>query len=66
MGKKGVLLDNGKTARSSMALYWKAGQNKNQSNAAKKEPREEDIEDRAEEGKDKWKIHKEKYINKLY
>ena len=23
MGKKGVILDNGKTAQSSMALYWK-------------------------------------------
>jgi hypothetical protein len=28
MGKKGVLLDNGKKAQSSMALYWKAAQNK--------------------------------------
>jgi hypothetical protein len=28
MGKKGVLLDNGKKAQSSMALYWKAGQKK--------------------------------------
>ena len=44
MGKKGVILDNGKAARSSMALYWKAGQNKNQNNDAKKEPHEEDIE----------------------
>jgi len=25
MGKKGVMLDNGKKAQSSMALYWKAG-----------------------------------------
>lgn len=23
MGKKGVILDNGRTAQSSMALYWK-------------------------------------------
>ncbi len=23
MGKKGVILDSGKTAQSSMALYWK-------------------------------------------
>lgn len=23
MGKKGVMLDNGKNAQSSMALYWK-------------------------------------------
>ncbi len=30
MGKKGVLLDNGKQAQSSMALYWKASHNKNQ------------------------------------
>ena len=66
MGKKGVILDNGKAARSSMALYWKAAQNKNKSNATKKEPREEDIEERAEDGKDKWKIHKSKMINKLY
>ena len=28
MGKKGVLLDNGKAARSSMALYWKSAQTK--------------------------------------
>jgi len=28
MGKKGVLLDNGKAARSSMDLYWKAAQKK--------------------------------------
>ena len=28
MGKKGVILDNGRTAQSSMALYWKKGQNK--------------------------------------
>jgi hypothetical protein len=27
MGKKGVLLDNGKQARSSMALFWNNGQN---------------------------------------
>ena len=29
MGKKGVLLDNGKQARSSMALFWNNAQNKN-------------------------------------
>ena len=28
MGKKGVLLDNGKAARSSMSLYWNNAQNK--------------------------------------
>jgi hypothetical protein len=28
MGKKGVLLDNGKQAQSSMALYWKAGRDR--------------------------------------
>ena len=42
MGKKGVILDNGKAARSSMSLYWKASQNKSQNNS-KKEPHEEDI-----------------------
>ena len=36
MGKKGVLLDNGKAARSSMSIYWKAAQNKAQDKAAKK------------------------------
>ena len=36
MGKKGVLLDNGKTARSSMAIYWKGGQNKNKKDDTKK------------------------------
>ena len=45
MGKKGVILDNGKAARSSMAIYWKNGQKKND-DKSKKEPREEDIEDR--------------------
>ena len=25
MGKKGVILDNGRAAQSSMALYWKKG-----------------------------------------
>ena len=29
MGKKGVLLDNGKTAQSSMALYWKKNKQTN-------------------------------------
>lgn len=29
MGKKGVLLDNGKTAQSSMALYWKKNKQNN-------------------------------------
>ena len=33
MGKKGVLLDNGKKAQSSMALYWKT--NKERSKAPK-------------------------------
>ena len=28
MGKKGFILDNGKKAQSSMALYWKAAQNR--------------------------------------
>ncbi len=28
MGKKGVLLDNGKKAQGAMALYWKAGREK--------------------------------------
>ena len=36
MGKKGVLLDNGKAARSSMDLYWKAAQNKKKNNTEKK------------------------------
>jgi len=37
MGKKGVLLDNGKQARSSMALYWNnaANKNKNKDSTAK-------------------------------
>lgn len=59
MGKKGVLLDNGKTAQSSMSLYWKASHNRSQPDkAAKKEAREEDIESRAESNLDKWKLHK--------
>ena len=29
MGKKGVMLDNGKAAQSSMALYWKQNKDKN-------------------------------------
>lgn len=59
MGKKGVMLDNGKTAQSSMALYWKASHNRNQgSKAGKKEAPEEDIESRAESNLEKWKLHK--------
>jgi hypothetical protein len=53
MGKKGVLLDNGKTAQSSMALYWKAGQKKSASSAGPKvahEEKEVNIEDRAGSG----------------
>ena len=47
MGKKGVLLDNGKAARSSMDLYWKAAQKKaNTKDGEKKEVREEDMQDR--------------------
>lgn len=64
---KGVLLDNGKKAKSSMALYWKAAQNKTPADkAAKKEVKEEDMETRASGNHDKWKIHKEKMINKMY
>ena len=37
MGKKGVLLDNGKTARSSMAIYWKSAQNKSKKDEKKEE-----------------------------
>jgi predicted heme/steroid binding protein len=44
MGKKGVLLDNGKVAQSSMALYWKAGQKKGGHQAdAPHEEKEEDM-----------------------
>ena len=40
---KGVLLDNGKKAKSSMALYWKAAQNKNtHDKTVKKEVKEVD------------------------
>jgi hypothetical protein len=28
MGKKGVIMDNGRTAQSSMALYWKKNKDK--------------------------------------
>lgn len=28
MGKKGVIMDNGKFAQSSMALYWKSNRDK--------------------------------------
>lgn len=67
MGKKGVLLDNGKKAQSSMALYWKAAQNKKiLGKDEKKEVPEENMEDRAGSGHDKWKSHKEKLISKLY
>jgi hypothetical protein len=67
MGKKGVLLDNGKQARSSMDLYWKAAQNKSKlPPGPKKEVPEEDIESRAGSNQDKWKLHKDKMINKLY
>lgn len=69
MGKKGVLLDNGKTAQSSMALYWKAGQKKSNAAAGPKvahEEKEVNIEDRAGSGMEKWKMHKEKLISKLY
>jgi hypothetical protein len=37
MGKKGVLLDNGKKAQSSMALYWKAGKDRAKNPALKPE-----------------------------
>lgn len=36
MGKKGVLLDNGKQARSSMALFWNNAQNKNSKDKSNK------------------------------
>lgn len=50
-----------------MALYWKASHNRAQTNKAeKKDVPEEDIESRAESNLDKWKLHKEKMINKLY
>lgn len=60
MGKKGVLLDNGKQARSSMALYWNnaASKNNNKDKAEKKEAPEEDMETRAGSNFDKWKQHK--------
>ena len=32
MGKKGVMLDNGKTAQSSMALYWKKNRQMSRNN----------------------------------
>jgi hypothetical protein len=67
MGKKGVLLDNGKQARSSMALFWNNLQSKSSKDRAnKQEPPEEDMETRAASNLDKWKMHKEKLINKLY
>lgn len=68
MGKKGVLLDNGKVAQSSMALYWKAGQKKGGHNNADKphEEKEEDMQSRAGSAMDRWKLHKEKMISKLY
>lgn len=67
MGKKGVLLDNGKVAQSSMALYWKAGQKKGGNHADKpEEPKEEDMESRVGTAMDRWKQHKEKMISKLY
>lgn len=42
MGKKGFLLDNGKKAQSSMALYWKAGREKSKEHHAhvEKPPKE--------------------------
>lgn len=61
MGKKGVLLDNGKVAQSSMALYWKAGQKKGKRPEADKpahEEKEEDMESRAGSGMERWKQHK--------
>lgn len=39
MGKKGVILDSGKTAQSSMALYWKA--NRDRAKHPKEKPQQE-------------------------
>ena len=48
MGKKGVILDSGKTAQSSMALYWNAGKKrKNDQERPKVQAKEENIEERA-------------------
>jgi hypothetical protein len=66
MGKKGVILDNGKAARSSMSLYWKAAENRKKDKTVKKETPEVGIEDRADSNFDKWKEHKNKMITKLY
>ena len=56
MGKKGVILDNGKTAQSSMSLYWKAAQQKKPAHdKPKPQPKEENMEERAEGGASKWK-----------
>jgi hypothetical protein len=50
-----------------MDLYWKAAQNKSKlPPGPKKEVPEEDIESRAGSNQDKWKLHKDKMINKLY
>lgn len=59
MGKKGVLLDNGRQAQSSMSLYWK--KNREQQNKPKKEyepTEEEQLNERVETGFAKWKLHK--------
>jgi hypothetical protein len=37
MGKKGFILDNGKQAQSSMALYWKAAQNRSKQDKPEKQ-----------------------------
>lgn len=40
MGKKGVILDNGKKAQSSMALYWKKNQEQSKHPKEKKDHEE--------------------------
>ncbi len=68
MGKKGVLLDNGKQAQSSMTLYWKKNRENNKHPRKKEEAEpvdeKEEMKNRADENLTKWKDHKQKIISK--
>lgn len=67
MGKKGVKLDNGRNAQSSMALYWKKHNEQSKKPKKEYEPTEEEqLDQRAESGFQKWKMHREKMIEKAY
>lgn len=59
MGKKGVLLDNGKQAQSSMALYWKKQRENARKPKREYEPDEEEVRDQQTESNfQKWKQYK--------